>query len=156
MASETTEFYLYPGVIFAHREPHIVTTVLGSCVAVCLWDSVLNIGGINHYMLPLWNGNGLSSPKYGIIAIQKLIEKMQDLGSKKSNLKAKVFGGAKVLQTNTSHLDIGKGNIHIAEKLLEEEHIPIISASVGGEQGRKLRFFTNTGIVMVKAVNRIG
>ncbi len=61
---EENTHYLHPGNLFAHRTPHIVTTILGSCVAVCLWDPINNIGGINHYMLPLWNGEGLPVPKY--------------------------------------------------------------------------------------------
>src|SRR5512133_3111807 len=93
------EHYLYPATLFASREPHIINTILGSCVAVCMWDNVLGYGGINHYMLPLWNGKGLASPKYGNIAIRKLYEKMIDLGCSSMNLNAKVFGGADVLQS---------------------------------------------------------
>ena len=68
--------YLYPSALFAEKTPFMVDTVLGSCVAVCLFDNQLKIGGINHYMLPFWNGNGLASPKYGNIATEKLVEKM--------------------------------------------------------------------------------
>ncbi len=73
--------YLYPASLFADKEPHVVTTILGSCVAVCLYDSVLNQGGINHYMLPLWTGQGLASPRYGNCAIDRLIERMIAGGS---------------------------------------------------------------------------
>ena len=85
------QHYLYPSALFASARPHKVVTVLGSCVSVCLWDPFLRIGGINHYMLPLWNGEGLASPKYGNIAIEKLIERMLYLGSRKSNLQAKIW-----------------------------------------------------------------
>ena len=68
--------YLYPSALFAEKEQYMVDTILGSCVAVCLFDTKLKIGGINHYMLPLWNGNGLASPKFGNIATEKLIEKI--------------------------------------------------------------------------------
>jgi len=80
--------YLIAGSLFAHKERHMVTTVLGSCVSVCLWDCVRKRGGINHYMLPFWNGEGLASPKYGNIAIAKLIEKMLEFGSDRRNLRA--------------------------------------------------------------------
>jgi len=68
---EDNTHFLYPAALFASRTPHMVTTILGSCVAICLYDPILKFGGINHYMLPLWNGQGLASPKYGNIAIEK-------------------------------------------------------------------------------------
>lgn len=148
------EHYLYPGVIFASKKPHMVTTVLGSCVALCLWDPVLKIGGINHYQLALWNGEGLASPKYGNIAIGKLISKMLDLGSKKKFLKAKLFGGAAVLHSSGKLLGIGERNIIIANDMLKEERIPVISSNVAGNNGRKLKFYTETGVVMMKMVRK--
>ncbi|MBF0558651.1 MAG: chemotaxis protein CheD [Nitrospirae bacterium] len=154
MGTRTVEvdYYLYPGLIFAQKEMCMVTTVLGSCVSVCLWDPVYNTGGINHYMLPLWNGEGLPSPKYGNIAIRKLIEKMMALGCRKENLKAKVFGGGAVLQTSGGLLNVGERNIILAEDILAEEKIPIISRDVGGSQGRKLIFCTGSGTVLVKKI----
>ena len=73
---EPQTHFLYPSTLFASREPFIVNTILGSCVAVCIYDTVLKFGGINHYMLPFWNGQGLASPKFGNIAIHKLLEKI--------------------------------------------------------------------------------
>ncbi len=146
------DFYLYPGLLFAQKEACMITTVLGSCVSVCLWDPVSNTGGINHYMLPLWNGEGLPSPKYGNIAIQKLIEKMLALGCKKANLKAKVFGGGAVLQTSGGLLNVGERNITLAEDMLGDERIPIISKDVGGTQGRKLIFCTGSGEVLMRKI----
>lgn len=145
-------YYLYPGALFAHKHPHIVTTVLGSCVAVCIWDQFLNLGGINHFQLPLWNGQGLASPKYGNIAIKKLLEKMILMGSRKKNLKAKVFGGANVLSQSNDAITVGTKNILIAKEILSEEKISIISANLGGNLGRKLKFNTQTGVVMMKSI----
>lgn len=146
--------YLLPGNIFAHADPHIVTTVLGSCVSVCLWDQIRRIGGINHYMLPLWNGDGLASPKYGNIAIEKLLEKMLNLGSLKGNLKAKIFGGGVVLKISNGVLNVGERNIILAQDMLRQEGIPIISSDVGGQTGRKILFNTLTGGVLMKKLNR--
>jgi len=151
---EIQTHFLYPATLFAHKEPHIVSTILGSCVAVCLWDPALQIGGINHYMLPLWNGQGLASPKYGNIAIEKLIERMLQMGSKKSNLKAKVFGGGEVIETQISHFQIGERNIILAMESLKDEKIPIISQSVGGKLGRKIQYNTQTGAVMHKFIEK--
>ena len=145
--------FLYPGAIFAHTRPYQVTTVLGSCVAVCLYDPILQIGGINHYMLPLWNGQGLASPQYGDIAIEKLIEKMVSTGARKSRMKAKVFGGAEVLQDHTSHFNIGKKNVNLAYQYLEQNNIPIVAKSIGGNMGRKIFFCTDTGSVRQKMIH---
>ncbi|NLF43892.1 MAG: chemotaxis protein CheD [Bacteroidales bacterium] len=151
---EIQTHFLYPATLFAHKEPHVVSTILGSCVAVCLWDPTLQIGGINHYMLPLWNGQGLASPKYGNIAIEKLIERMLQMGSKKSNLKAKVFGGGEVIETQISHFQIGERNIVLAMESLKDEKIPIISQSVGGKLGRKIQYNTQTGAVLHKFIEK--
>ncbi len=146
--------FLYPSALFANREPYLVNTILGSCVAVCLYDPMLKIGGINHYMLPMWNGQGLASPKYGNIAIEKLLEKMLSLGSNKRNLKAKVFGGANIFETKLEQFQIGERNITVAEQTLEEHHIPIISFSTGGNLGRKIQYNTYTGALGQKLIEK--
>lgn len=147
------QHYLYPAALFASSKPHRVMTILGSCVSVCLWDTVLGIGGINHYMLPLWNGNGLASPKYGNIAIDKLIERMLALGCKKVNLRAKVFGGGEVIEGNLSNFRIGERNVEIALEILKDHKIPIVAQSIGGKYGRKLLFVTSTGEVFQKIID---
>ena len=155
MCSDATkEHYLYPGNIFASTEPHIVTTVLGSCVSVCLWDSRMHAGGINHYMLPLWNGEGLATPKYGNIAISKLYEKMLSLGCRHKDLRAKIFGGGEVLAVTNAVLNVGERNIIIARDMLKELKISIISSDVGGRTGRKMLFNTSTGSVMLKKLSK--
>jgi chemotaxis protein CheD len=146
--------FLYPSTLFASSTPSLVTTILGSCVAVCIFDPVLNIGGINHFMLPLWNGQGLASPKYGNIAIERLMEKMYQLGSKKSNLTAKIFGGGEVIDTNIRQFNIGERNISIAFEMLENLRIPVIAKSVGGKLGRKIEFNSSTGEVKHRFIER--
>ena len=144
--------YLYPAALFADKKPHKVSTVLGTCVAVCLHDTKLNIGGINHYMLPLWNGEGLASPKYGNIAIEKLLDKMYQLGSDKKNLVAKVFGGKEAEDETVSVFNIGKRNFELALEKLKKEEIKIVSQSIGGQFGRKLLYSTDTGEVLMKYI----
>lgn len=146
--------FLYPAELFISKTPYQVNTILGSCVAVCLIDPVLQIGGINHFMLPYWNGQGLASPKYGNIAIDRLMDKMLSLGCSKSNLKAKIFGGGEVIETNIVQFNIGQRNIEVARTMLEEMKIPIVSSSVGGKLGRKIEFFTSTGDVRQKYVQK--
>lgn len=151
MEEELGKHYLYPSSLFAEKTPFMVDTVLGSCVAVCLYDKQLKTGGINHFMLPLWNGNGLASPKFGNIATEKLIEKMQRNGSTLKNIVAKVFGGAN--QMNSS-MNIGARNIEIAKEVLAHYGITIIAENVGGNVGRKLKYNTGTGQVMMKFLNK--
>lgn len=149
--SERVKVYLLPGQLFASPEPCAVTTILGSCVAVCVWDRVLRIGGINHYLLPFWVGNGLASPRFGNVAVQRLIEKLLALGCQKQHLQAKLFGGACVIEAfhnRDNHL--GMKNIQVARKVLETQGVPVIGEDVGGRQGRKLIFHTDEGTALVK------
>lgn len=146
--------YLLPSQIFVSKTEYFVTTVLGSCVAVCLWDSVNNIGGINHFMLPYWNGKGLETPKYGNIANDKLLKTMLSKGSSIQNIKAKVFGGGDVIGNESPIFNIGKRNIEVALLMLEEYGIKIIAQSIGGDKGRKIIFNTYTGQVQMKYINR--
>lgn len=148
---EIKKHYLYPSAIFAEREDYLVDTVLGSCVAVCLYDTKLKIGGINHYMLPLWNGEGLASPKYGNIAIEKLIEKMNRMGAREQTMIAKVFGGANQIG---NVMNIGERNIQIAIEMLKAENIRIVAENTGGPIGRKIRFNSGTGEVLLKMLSR--
>lgn len=154
MSDKLTHF-LFPSTIFVSDTPHLVTTILGSCVSVCLWDPVSKIGGINHYMLPLWNGEGLASPKYGNIAIAKLVDRMIQQGSKKEHLVAKVFGGAEQLLFEKGSFHIGKRNIAQAREVLNKEKIEVISHHVGGPEGRHIKFHTDTGEVLLKKVKKI-
>ncbi len=155
LSDKIEKHYLFPSSVFTSVTPCHVTTVLGSCVSICLYDSYRKLGGINHYMLPLWNGSGLASPKYGNIAIEKLIEKMLQLGCDKDNLIAKIFGGANVLETTTSIFNVGERNYLLALELVEKENIRIAAKSIGGDKGRKLIFNTYTGEVMLKFLNKI-
>jgi len=146
--------FLYPAELFVSNTPYQINTILGSCVSVCIFDPILNIGGMNHFMLPYWNGQGLASPKYGNIAIEKLIDKIISMGSNKNNLKSKIFGGGEVIETQVVQFHIGLRNIEVARQILEEKKIPIISSSVGGKLGRKIEFITNSGEVRQKYIQK--
>lgn len=151
---EYRDHYLYPGNIFVSADPHKVTTVLGSCVSVCLWDPTRRIGGINHFMLPLWNGDGLASPKYGNIAMDKLVDRMLGMGARIINIQAKMFGGGEVLRVTSGVLNVGERNIIYAKNRLDELKIPIVGSNVGGQTGRKLIFDTYDGSVMMKRLSK--
>jgi len=146
--------FLYPAELYVSKVPYQINTILGSCVTVCLYDPVLNIGGMNHFMLPYWNGQGLASPKYGNIAIEKLLDKMLSFGCNKNSIKAKIFGGGEVIETQIVQFHIGARNIEVAKLALEEKKIQIVSSSVGGKLGRKIEFMTSTGEVRQKYVQK--
>jgi chemotaxis protein CheD len=142
--------YLYPGELFADPRPHLVTTVLGSCVAVCLYDPARGVGGINHYLLPLWNGEGLPTPRYGNIAIDALLDRMLLLGCQRGSLQAKLFGGAAMWENPGGLFSVGERNIELARRRLGELRIPVIGADVGGDGGRKILFNSGDGTVLLR------
>lgn len=146
----TPKHYLFPGALFAVSERHHVTTVLGSCISVCLWDPVRRIGGINHYLLPFWNGEGLATPRYGNVAIPKLIERLIRLGANQTHLKAKIFGGSAMWDRAQGLMSIGERNIELAQTMLDEAKIPLVTSDVGGNRGRKIIFDTGEGAVLLR------
>lgn len=141
--------FLFPGTIFAKPLKYQISTILGSCVAVCLWDHVVRRGGMNHLILPLWNGEGLATPKYGNIAMETLLSKVLSMGCRRECLVAKVFGGASVSGTSFEVFMIGDRNITLAFEMLEEFRIPVVAKDVGGRVGRKIIMNSETGVVMV-------
>jgi chemotaxis protein CheD len=146
-----SNYFLFPSTLYASTKATVVQTVLGSCVALCLFDTRLQIGGINHYMLPYWSDQGLATPKYGNIAIPKLVEKMVSLGSDHQSLVAKVFGGAHQL-TESNVYEIGKRNVEVAFDLLSERKIKVLKSDTGGTKGRNIKFVTNENLIMLKYV----
>ncbi|MCK4922514.1 MAG: chemotaxis protein CheD [Bacteroidales bacterium] len=152
--NEQGKHFIYPSTLFVSKDRYLIHTILGSCVAVCLYSPKMKIGGMNHYMLPLWNGQGLASPKFGTIAIPKLIEKMGLLGSNNKFLVAKLFGGANMFESKLEQFRIGDRNIAIAKEILHEYKIKIVAESTGGELGRKIEFNTYTGEVSQKIIKK--
>jgi chemotaxis protein CheD len=145
--------YLHPGFVHASPEPTEATTIVGSCVAVCLWDARLRMGGANHFLLPRGGRGALASARFGDVAIHGLVDELVRLGSLKSDLQAKVFGGAAVIEAfrgRDNHL--GAQNVELARSVLGELGIPIVALDVEGHRGRKVIFHTDSGIALVKLV----
>lgn len=149
---EPSVVYLPPGLLHASGEPGAVTTLLGSCVAVCLHDPAVRAGGINHYLLPYWNGEGLASPKYANIALPKLVERMLALGCRLQGLRAKIFGGGAVFAQVGGLYGVGERNILFAEQYLAEAGIPIVARDVGLGCTRKVIFHLHTGEAFVRRI----
>lgn len=150
---ETAMAYVHVGQLFASAEPRVVTTILGSCVSVCLWDPQAGIGGLNHFLLPQCVENGISSARFGNVAIRHLLDEIAGLGGQIARLKAKLFGGASVIDAfQTPQNTLGMQNVALARRLLQETGIPVVAEDVGGAQGRKLVFQTRDGSAWVRKI----
>lgn len=119
-----------------------MSTVLGSCIAVCLYDSEAQIGGMNHFLLAVTNDDKNTDLKYGVNAMELLINSLLRQGANRARLQAKVFGGARM----TAHSrDIGGSNAAFALDFLAKEAIPCLAKSVGGTAARRVQFHPTTG-----------
>ena len=145
MEGPINRLFLSPGEVFCAEEPTLVTTVLGSCVTVTLWDKERRIGGLNHFVLPRGGG----SARYGDTAILELLEGMIDLGAHLRSLEAKMFGGAGVLPVSGPG-SVGASNVAFALGELSRRGIPVVGRRTGGERGRLLMFNTGTGDAFVR------
>jgi len=151
IASDGTErrsVYLHAGQLHVSSEPCEVVTILGSCVAVCLFDPDARVGGVNHYLLPVGSAREAST-RYGTHAIPQLLERVLAGGARREALRAKVFGGACTLQALPGR-NLGQENVDVALRLLEEQRIPVAERDVGGKSGRKLVFHTDVGAAWVR------
>jgi len=145
--------YLHAGQLFVSAAPAVVTTILGSCVSVCLWDGLNSIGGINHYLLDYPVGDQPQAGRFGHLAIPDLIERLCAAGARRRNLAAKIFGGASIIGGHaSSRLDLGGRNVDLALEMLERQQIPILHSDVRGSRGRKLIFQTDDGTGWVKVL----
>ena len=135
--------YLYPGKMAAFKEETIISTLLGSCVAVAIHDPTTKIGGLNHYLLPEGLPNEALNTRYGTFAIPALIDECVRLGANRSRLQAKIYGGANVISVSSLGDGIGKRNIEVAETLLREMNIPILERNVAGEYARTIKLNTS-------------
>jgi chemotaxis protein CheD len=149
---------LAPGEYYFSAEDLIINTVLGSCVSVVLYDPVLKAGGMNHFMLAESRGKIVENDyfkieRYGLYAMEALINEVLKHGGKKSRLMAKIFGGSRVLHSNNK-MDIGVDNIEFAERYLDAENIPIISRDTGGIRARRIYLYPQSFRILLKRVQR--
>lgn len=143
---EHTKHYLIPGKVFATAQPFAISTIIGSGVAVCLWDAVRKIGGANHYMLPEGPADGENATRYANIANPTLLQKMLDLGAERKTMEAKIFGGTvSGINFGGDGEKLGERNVQAAEHFLRMNGIRIAHNEVGGTHGRKLIFQTDSG-----------
>jgi chemotaxis protein CheD len=140
--------YLMPGKTFASAEPFVVTTIVGSSVAVCLWDQENQIGGVNHFLLPEAPDEEESSARYADTANETLLSQMLALGANFYHLEAKIFGGSEPAITFGNSIEcLGARNVKAAVRFLDVKGIRLSTKQVGGKSGRKLVFQTDDGQV---------
>lgn len=145
---------IHIGEYYAARQPTIIHTLVGSCVAVCLFDPVTQISGMNHILLPgKADMKRFDAPaRYGINAMELLINKIMNLGGDRRRLVAKAFGGAHLLPAISEKNGVGRKNAEFVMEFLETESIRLISGDLGGHESRRLYFHTNTGAVFLKRI----
>lgn len=144
--------FLHAGHLYIAPEPTIVTTILGSCVSVCLWDERAGVGGINHFLLPHRIPSESSSARFGTLATHELIDALVLRGATTRTLRAKVFGGASIAVAASGPLAVGTKNAEVAMEILAERGIPVLAQSLGGSRGRKVVFHTDTGETLVREI----
>jgi chemotaxis receptor (MCP) glutamine deamidase CheD len=149
-------FRLPMGGVFASRKPAQVSTLLGSCVAACLFDPEMRIGGMNHIQLPgrMQPGDDGLATRYGVHAMELLINRIMKLGGQKSDMRAKVFGGARMLGLSPGMLDIPAMNSAFTLQFLQMEGIPVDAFRLGGTHALNVFFETATGKALVRCVPR--
>ncbi|WP_448568488.1 chemoreceptor glutamine deamidase CheD [Thalassotalea ganghwensis] len=160
---ETVVAKILPGEFYMTKQNVTIATTLGSCISACIWDDKSHIGGMNHFMLPLtdkdaqdvnWGQRGKASDatRYGNFAMEHLINMILKHGGRRINLRAKVFGGGRVLKQMS---DVGERNIDFVLKYLELENIAIESSDLGSVYPRKVLFEPTTGKAYVKRLDNL-
>ena len=147
---ETAKYFLQPGYIFVSREPYMINAVLGSCVAICIWDKANHFGGMNHYIYD--RARNERTAKFGDVSIPHLIKLMLQMGSKKTDIKVHILGGAQNPQLGSS---LGEANSKLATDYFEKSPFEILSTDIGGILGRKVIFNNINGEMLVFKLNQI-
>ena len=144
--------YVHPGQLVVSSGPGVLSTILGSCVAVCLHDPQAAIGGINHYLLPTAGSEADQPGRYGPSAIDELVHLMMVRGAARERMVAHVIGGASVLVAFNQADHLGLRNVGVARTALAQHRIPVLGADVGGTRGRKVLFTPRDGSVSVSLI----
>lgn len=144
--------FLYPGQLHAGNDGGHVTTILGTCVAVCLWEARAQVGGVNHYLLARPPVGDPGGTRYGASAIPELFAAVVALGARPSRVVAKVFGGMDGRSRGAGGSDIGGANVELALAMLADLRVPVATQDVGGPRGRRLIFDLSSGDAWVKTL----
>jgi chemotaxis protein CheD len=147
--------YLLPGELIVTTEPMKISTVLGSCVAVCMYDRELKVGGMNHYMMPYFRKEDTLLLKYGDTSLNELLNKMLHAGARKNKIVVRIYGGASVLRIENSTINVAEKNIAVANDFMKKHNLFVNSVEVGGYKGRKVIFDTHAGVISCNFLREI-
>lgn len=144
-----------PGEYYATADDMMITTLLGSCVAVCLYDPISRVGGMNHFLLPEGDPNDLlsSSGRYGVYAMELLINHLVKLGGRRDRFRAKIFGGGAVIR-GMVHSNVGQNNAEFIQSYLKNEMIPIDASDLLDIYPRRVNFYPVSGKAMMKKLTK--
>ncbi|PKL15546.1 MAG: chemotaxis protein CheD [Spirochaetae bacterium HGW-Spirochaetae-5] len=147
-------YNIHIGEYYTSKTPAIISTILGPCVAVCLYDKTKKIGGMNHILMPgdAPDRDNIIDSRYGINAMEILINQMMKLGANRYKLTAKVFGGAAILSSISGESNMGIRNVESVIEFLEIEKIPIINYNFGGFDSRRIYYHSDTDEVLIKRI----
>jgi chemotaxis protein CheD len=136
--------------------PITLRTILGSCIGTCIYDPQIKLGGLSHIMLPSSKKPTNNLKKYADTAIPYMVEEMIKLGADRRRLIAKLAGGATMFRHSENSLmgDIGKNNILSVKEILVRLNITILAEDVGGDYGRTIDFFLETGELKIKTIGK--
>ena len=143
---------IHVGDIHVSDRPVEIKTILGSCISACMFDPSTHIGGMNHFLLPGELDSSDLSTRYGINAMEMLINEMMKFGANRIHLRAKAFGGADIFQTNHKLMMVGKKNIRFIRDFLATEKIPLVGERLGGNAGLIIHYYARTFEVFVKPI----
>jgi chemotaxis protein CheD len=146
-------YFLKPGFLYVADKPTAISTVVGSCVAISLYDRHRLVCGTNHFQYPFIGDKHKATARYGNVAVSALIEMMLQNGSKLKHLEAQIFGGAH--NADISPQNIGRENVGVARKVITRKKIPIVSEDVGGQKGRKVIINTDMNQIVVVKVDKL-
>lgn len=152
---------ILPGEYYVSIGNELISTVLGSCVSACIRDPLTGIGGMNHFMLPgdsdrdmdKWGGNDCLSTRYGVAAMESLINDILKQGTRKSTLEVKLFGGGEVLKMETNN--VGKKNVQFVREFVRAEGLQIAAEDLGGPNPRKVIFMPGSGRVLIRRLRTL-
>lgn len=141
-----------PGEFFVANSPMVLTTVLGSCIAACIYDPVKGYGGMNHFMLPASRSQGDMgrSLRYGLFAMEQLINELMKHGSQRENMQVKLTGGGDMMRGFSS---IGQQNIDFINQYAVDEGLNVLASDLGGDQARRVAFFPTEGRMLVNKMD---
>ena len=152
MPNPTIHVFLLPGEHWAGDARHRITTLLGSCVSIALWEPRLQVGAMSHFLLPGSRPDGTPSGRYGEDSLQLMLQALEGLGARPGGCQAKIFGGGAMFDTGDgrSGLDIGRKNGEAARAMLLERHIRIASESLFDAGHRRIVFDVRSGEVSMR------